>query len=73
MEAQDLIQENFYAGKHGMPYQTIGSLIIETPGHEKVTDYYRDLDLERAVATTRYKVDGVIFQREVLHHFLIRW
>ena len=53
MEAQNLIQENFYAGKHGMPYQTIGSLIIETPGHEKVTDYYRDLDLERAVATTR--------------------
>jgi alpha-L-fucosidase 2 len=36
MEAQDLIQENFYAGKHGMPYQTIGSLIIETPGHEDV-------------------------------------
>ena len=28
---------------------------------EKVTDYYRDLDLERAVATTRYKVDGVTF------------
>lgn len=69
MEAQDLIQENFYAGKHGMPYQTIGSLIIETPGHEKVTDYYRDLDLERAVATTRYKVDGVIFQREVFASF----
>ena len=69
MEAQDLIQENFYAGKHGMPYQTIGSLIIETPGHEKVTDYYRDLDLERAVATTRYKVDGVTFQREVFASF----
>lgn len=69
MEAQNLIQENFYAGKHGMPYQTIGSLIIETPGHEKVTDYYRDLDLERAVATTRYKVDGVTFQREVFASF----
>ena len=35
MEAQNLIQDNFYAGKHGMPYQTIGSLIIETPGHER--------------------------------------
>lgn len=69
MEAQNLIQDNFYAGKHGMPYQTIGSLIIETPGHEKVTDYYRDLDLERAVATTRYKVDGVTFQREVFASF----
>lgn len=39
------------------------------PGHEKVTDYYRDLDLERAVATTRYKVDGVTFQREVFASF----
>lgn len=65
MDAQNLIQETFYAGKHGMPYQTIGSLIIESPGHEQATDYYRDLDLERAVATTRYKVGGVTYQREV--------
>lgn len=65
MEAQQLIQETFYAGKHGMPYQTLGSLILESPGHEKATDYYRELDLNRAVATTRYKVDGVTFQREV--------
>ena len=41
----------------------------ETPGHEKATDYYRDLDLERAVATTRYKVNGVTFQREVFASF----
>ncbi|WP_455667703.1 glycosyl hydrolase family 95 catalytic domain-containing protein [Phocaeicola sp.] len=65
MDAQNLIQETFYSGKYGMPYQTIGSLIIENQGHENVTDYYRDLDLERAVATTRYKVDGVTYQREV--------
>lgn len=36
MEAQNLIQENFYAGKHGMPYQTIGSLIIETPDMKRL-------------------------------------
>lgn len=65
MDAQNLIQKTFYSGKNGMPYQTIGSLIIENQGHENVTDYYRDLDLERAVATTRYKVDGVTYQREV--------
>lgn len=69
MDAQNLIQETFYAGKHGMPYQTIGSLIIESPGHEQATEYYRDLDLERAVATTRYKVDGVTYQREVFASF----
>lgn len=65
MEAQQLIDKTFYSGRNGMPYQTIGSLMIEQPEHEKVTDYYRDLDLERAVATTRYKVDGVAYQREV--------
>lgn len=68
-DAQQLIQKTFYTGKNGMPYQTIGSLIISSPGHDQVTDYYRDLDLERAVATTRYKADGVTFQREVFTSF----
>lgn len=68
-DAQQLIQKTFYTGKNGMPYQTIGSLIISSPGHDQVTDYYRDLDLERAVATTRYKVDGVTYQREVFTSF----
>ena len=68
-DAQQLIQKTFYTGKNGMPYQTIGSLIISSPGHEQAIDYYRDLDLERAVATTRYKVDGVTFQREVFTSF----
>lgn len=69
MDAQNLIDQTFYTGRNGMPYQTIGSLIIEAPGHEKAKNYYRDLDLERAVATTRYQVDGVNFQREVFAFF----
>lgn len=69
MDAQNLIDQTFYTGRNGMPYQTIGSLIIEASGHEKAKNYYRDLDLERAVATTRYQVDGVNFQREVFASF----
>lgn len=69
MDAQNLIDQTFYTGRNGMPYQTIGSLIIEAPSHEKAKNYYRDLDLERAVATTRYQVDGVNFQREVFASF----
>lgn len=68
-QAQFLVQQDFFTNKHGMPYQTIGSLIIEMPSHKNVTDYYRDLDLERAVATTSYKVDGVCFKREVFTSF----
>lgn len=69
MDAQNLIDQTFYTGRNGMPFQTIGSLIIEAPGHEKAKNYYRDLNLERAVATTRYQVDGVNFQREVFASF----
>ena len=69
MEAQELIQRSYYTGRYGMPYQTVGSVFLDFPGHEKATDYYRDLDISKAVATTRYVVDGVTFQREVFTSF----
>lgn len=68
-EAHDLIQSNFMHAAHGMPYQAIGSLHLHFPGHENYTDYYRDLNIEKAVATTRYKVAGVNYAREVFSSF----
>ena len=52
-----------------MPYQTIGSLMLHFPGHETAADYYRDLDIEKAVATVRYKVGEVTYTREVFSSF----
>ena len=49
---------------HGMPYQTAGSLILDFDGITHFTDYYRELDLNRAVALTRFKADGVEYTRE---------
>ena len=49
---------------HGMPYQTAGSLMLDFDGITDFTDYYRELDINRAVALTRFKVDGVEFTRE---------
>lgn len=74
LEAQHLIQKTFYSAKNGngMPYQPIGSLLIESPGHEKATDYYRELDIERAVATTSYKVGDVNYKREIFTSFTDR-
>lgn len=46
-----------------MPYQTVGSLKLHFPGHEKYTDYYRDLNIENAVATVSYKVGDVTYIR----------
>jgi alpha-L-fucosidase 2 len=56
-------------GAHGMPYQTVGNVFLSFPGHEIYTDYYRDLDLQNAVATTTYKVAETTFKREVFTSF----
>ena len=49
---------------HGQVYQSVGNLVLNFPGHEKFQDFYRDLDLSTAVATTKYTVDGVEYTRE---------
>ena len=51
---------------NGMMYQPVGNLHIDFPGHDKFTDYYRELDLEKAVTTTSYTVDGVKYTRQVI-------
>jgi alpha-L-fucosidase 2 len=65
-EAQQLAGETFFSGRNGMPYQPVGSLILSFPGHEPHSDYYRELDLERAVVTTRYTARETTFRREVI-------
>ena len=68
-EAQRLVDANFLAHKDGMSYLTMGSLFLDFPGHEEATDFYRDLNIEDATATTRYKVDGVTYTRRVFASF----
>ena len=68
-EAQRLVDANFLARKDGMSYLTMGSLFLDFPGHEEATDFYRDLNIEDATATTRYKVDGVTYTRRVFASF----
>jgi alpha-L-fucosidase 2 len=69
-EAQDLVNENFISrNSHGMPYQTVGNLILSFPGHENFTNYYRELNLETAVISSRYDVDGVTYKRKVFASF----
>ncbi len=68
-EAQNLINKTFLTKTWGMPYQTVGSLMLHFPGHDAASDYRRELDLERAVATTTYKVGDVLFRRETFASF----
>lgn len=70
LEAQALANEKIITKiAHGMPYQTVGNLSLVFPGHENYTDFHRELDIERAVATTTYKVKGVTFKREAFASF----
>ena len=64
-EAQDLVNKNFISKtSQGMAYQTVGNLNLLFPGHENFTNFYRELNIENALATTHYDVDGVTFKRE---------
>ncbi|MBI2512451.1 MAG: glycoside hydrolase family 95 protein [Opitutae bacterium] len=49
---------------HQTAYQPCGDLQFEFPGHDAATDYRRELDLDAAVATTRYRVGETTFTRE---------
>ncbi|MCQ2083582.1 MAG: glycoside hydrolase family 95 protein [Bacteroidaceae bacterium] len=69
-DAQALCDEYINTpGPHGMPYQTAGSLMLDFEGLDGYSDYYRELDLERAVATTTFKVDGVRYTRQAFVSF----
>ena len=56
-------------GAHGMPYQTAGSLMLDFEGMADFTDYYRELDIDRAVALTRFRANGTEYTRECFVSF----
>ncbi|MDD2526171.1 MAG: glycoside hydrolase N-terminal domain-containing protein, partial [Bacteroidales bacterium] len=64
-EAEDMLNRYFKTPQNGMPYQTIGSLKLHFDGHDNFSNFYRDLNIEKAVATTRYTVNEVNYTREL--------
>lgn len=54
---------------HGQMFEPAGELNLAFNGHQNYTGYYRELDIERAVAKTMYKVGDVTYTREVLASF----
>jgi alpha-L-fucosidase 2 len=65
-EAATLATREIKSNKiNGMCYQPVGNFYLNFPGHEHYNNYYRELDLTKAVATTTYTVNGVIYKREV--------
>jgi len=65
-EAGDLVRKSFLSDPvRQKAYQPFGDLKFHFDGHENVTDYRRDLDLDTAIARVAYRVNGVTFRREV--------
>src|SRR6478752_2929138 len=51
---------------HGQMFEPAGELRMVFSGHENYTNYYRELDIEKAIAKTSYKVSDVTYTREIL-------
>ena len=70
VKAQELCGRYISAkGINGMPYQTVGSLHLDFPFETEAIDYNRELDIDRAVTTTRFTVNGVQYKREAFASF----
>ncbi len=54
---------------YGMSYQTMGDLFLDFKGHENFKNYTRTLDIENAISTVSYEVNGVTFKREIFSSF----
>ena len=69
-EAQELCGPTICSpSANGMPYQTVGSLHLDFDGISNYNDYYRDLDIAKAIATTRFTTNGVTYTREAYTSF----
>lgn len=49
-----------------MPYQTLGDLILDFPDVGQAAAYHRELDLDSAMATTRFTAGGAAHVRQVV-------
>ncbi|HEY4248270.1 MAG TPA: glycoside hydrolase family 95 protein [Lacunisphaera sp.] len=65
-EAEDLARAKMLSDPvRQKAYQPFGDLHLHFMGHENVTNYRRELDLDSAVARTTYEAGGVTYTEEV--------
>lgn len=69
-EAERVVNNSIITKKsHGQKFEPVGSLQLTFSGQENYTDYYRELDIERAITKTSYVVNGITYTREVITSF----
>lgn len=50
---------------HGSAFQNIGDFTLDFNNLKEIRNYYRELDIEKAIATTTFTSGGINFKREV--------
>ncbi|NRF37777.1 glycosyl hydrolase family 95 catalytic domain-containing protein [Pedobacter foliorum] len=69
-EAEDLSNKVMFGKKSsGQMFQPAGNLHLEFTGHEAYKNYYRELDIEKAIATTSYTIGDVTYTRTAFASF----
>ncbi|WP_435357970.1 glycoside hydrolase family 95 protein [Emticicia sp. SJ17W-69] len=72
-EAEKLANKAIITKKsHGQMFQPVGNLNLSFEGHQNYTNYYRELDIEKAISTTSYVVNGITYTREAFASFADR-
>ena len=52
-------------GPNTQMYQPLGDIVIKQQFTGEPTNYYRDLNIGNATATTKFTVDGIVYTREI--------
>src|SRR5262249_8341906 len=69
-EAEELADKSIISKPRRMPpYQPLCDLTLRFAGHENVTAYQRDLNLDTAIARTSYRVGNTAYTREVFSSY----
>ena len=61
--AHAILDQYFFKGPHGMRFLPLGSLKLAFRTNGEVSNYHRELDLSTAMATTRYRINDVAYER----------
>lgn len=62
-EAQELMNSKLLAG-YTESYVPLGDLYLNFPSNDKYEDYTRELDLNTAIVTTKYRINSINYKRE---------
>ena len=65
-EAHQLIGKHFIKGPHGMRFLPLGNVFLKFWNHSNAKAYERELNIDDAVASVRYRADGVQYQRKMI-------